>query len=123
MTLEAYDGRKLKGFVYVSKSEVTGEKDPSSRYLGVLIKGNFRNLSIFGSSDLKIIQKLWISDAIRKPTEKVIENWRKVRILDSIQDPVYFIKVILDQWSKTKNRNYVFELMLNTERCKVSFFC
>ena len=102
MTLEAYDGRKLKGFVYVSKSEVTGEKDPSSRYLGVLIKGNFRNLSIFGSSDLKIIQKLWISDAIRKPTEKVIENWRKVRILDSIQDPVYFIKVILDQWSKQR---------------------
>ena len=39
VTLEAYDGRKLNGFVYVSKSPPTGEKDPSARYLGVLVKG------------------------------------------------------------------------------------
>ena len=61
MTLEAYDGRKLKGFVYVSKTEVTGEKDPSSRYLGVLIKGNFPNFSIFRETYPEILD----SDSIK----------------------------------------------------------
>ena len=37
--LEAYDGRKLNGFVYMSKNPPTLGLKPSSRYLGVLIKG------------------------------------------------------------------------------------
>jgi gamma-glutamylcyclotransferase (GGCT)/AIG2-like uncharacterized protein YtfP len=42
ITLEAYDGRQLHGFVYVSKRELesTQEWAPSARYLGVLVKGN-----------------------------------------------------------------------------------
>ncbi len=37
--MDAYDGRKLNGFVYVSKTPPTSEKAPSARYLGVLVKG------------------------------------------------------------------------------------
>ncbi len=36
--LEAYDGRKLKGFVYYNESMRT-ESTPSKRYLGILVKG------------------------------------------------------------------------------------
>ena len=40
-TFLAYDGRKLEGFVYVNKpsAAVTEPLAPSSRYLGVLVKG------------------------------------------------------------------------------------
>ena len=39
VTLKAYDGRDLEGFVYVPKEEKTDEFLPSKRYLGVLCKG------------------------------------------------------------------------------------
>lgn len=40
VTLHSYDGRSLTGFVYMNKSPPTGgDLAPSSRYLGVLIKG------------------------------------------------------------------------------------
>ena len=39
VTLLAYDGRKLEGFVYMPKIDTTMEYLPSSRYLGVLCKG------------------------------------------------------------------------------------
>lgn len=39
VTLKAYDGRDLEGFVYVPKEEKTEEYLPSKRYLGVLCKG------------------------------------------------------------------------------------
>merc|ERR1712150_5696 len=39
VTLKAYDGRDLVGFVYVPKVEKTEEYLPSKRYLGVLCKG------------------------------------------------------------------------------------
>jgi len=39
VTLKAYDGRSLEGFVYVPKEEKTEEYLPSKRYLGVLCKG------------------------------------------------------------------------------------
>ena len=39
VTLKAYDGRDLEGFVYVPKVEKTEEYLPSKRYLGVLCKG------------------------------------------------------------------------------------
>eukprot|EP00092_Neocalanus_flemingeri_P005505 GFUD01005935.1.p1 GENE.GFUD01005935.1~~GFUD01005935.1.p1 ORF type:complete len:314 (-),score=76.96 GFUD01005935.1:155-1051(-) len=39
VTLKAYDGRELEGFVYVPKEEKTVEFLPSKRYLGVLCKG------------------------------------------------------------------------------------
>lgn len=39
VTLKAYDGRDLEGFVYVPKEEKTEEFLPSKRYLGVLCKG------------------------------------------------------------------------------------
>jgi len=39
VTLKAYDGRELDGFVYVPKEEKTEEFLPSKRYLGVLCKG------------------------------------------------------------------------------------
>ncbi|ESO93557.1 hypothetical protein LOTGIDRAFT_232618 [Lottia gigantea] len=41
VTLEAYDGRKLDGFVYVNKPSAvsTETHQPSSRYVGVLVKG------------------------------------------------------------------------------------
>ena len=39
VTLMAYDGRKLEGFVYMPKNTSTTEYLPSPRYLGVLCKG------------------------------------------------------------------------------------
>ena len=39
VTLMAYDGRKLEGFVYMPKNISTTEYLPSPRYLGVLCKG------------------------------------------------------------------------------------
>ncbi|KAK6180938.1 hypothetical protein SNE40_008900 [Patella caerulea] len=41
ITLEAYDGRTLHGFVYVNKpsASTSDEMNPSKRYIGVLIKG------------------------------------------------------------------------------------
>ena len=39
VTLLAYDGRKLEGFVYMPKIDTTMEYLPSPRYLGVLCKG------------------------------------------------------------------------------------
>lgn len=39
VTLTAYDGRTLKGFVYTKDTDKEDMK-PSSRYLGVLCKGN-----------------------------------------------------------------------------------
>ncbi len=40
--LEAYDGRKLKGFVYstVVDPETIKGKHPSKRYMGIIVKGN-----------------------------------------------------------------------------------
>ena len=39
VTLVSYDGRKLNGFVYMNKHPPGPELLPSSRYLGVLVKG------------------------------------------------------------------------------------
>ena len=41
VTLHAYDGRSLEGFIYVNKPGLAnaGDLEPSSRYLGVLVKG------------------------------------------------------------------------------------
>lgn len=38
VTLTAYDGRELNGFIYI-KENLEGQHKPSARYLGVLIKG------------------------------------------------------------------------------------
>ncbi len=38
VTLDAYDGRKLKGFIYINQRDKP-DKPASKRYMGVLIKG------------------------------------------------------------------------------------
>ena len=40
--MEAYDGRKIRGFVYHNEKN-KDELKPTKRYLGVLIKGESRN--------------------------------------------------------------------------------
>ena len=39
VTLYAYDGRELSGFIYINKNPPQGDFTPSARYLGVLVKG------------------------------------------------------------------------------------
>ena len=39
VTLKAYDGRDLHGFIYMNKTPPQGDFEPSARYLGVLVKG------------------------------------------------------------------------------------
>ena len=39
VTLKAYDGRDLCGFIYMNRTPPQGDFEPSARYLGVLVKG------------------------------------------------------------------------------------
>ena len=40
ISLKAYDGRNLNGFIYMNRNPGKHEFPPSSRYLGILIKGS-----------------------------------------------------------------------------------
>ena len=86
VTMRAYDGRELEGFVYVPKTERREEFPPSSRYLGVLCKGarqaglkteyikKLESLPTYSSHDNPEVMRA------RKERANIMDNLREITI-------------------------------------------
>ncbi len=103
VTLEAYDGRKLDGFVYMNKRPNENDGKPSKRYLGVLVKGARQ-----AGLKEKYIKKLEAREPVKPP--QWIFDLRKLQRLEDVSGMKLFTKEELAA-SKSDNDNVLLSVL------------